>query len=91
MPQANSITSRPRATSPIASESTLPCSAVRTRARSSRRAWKSSRIAKNSSARFASDVVRHDSNASAAFATTASTSALDARSTAPVCTPRAGS
>ena len=28
MPQQNSITSSPRATSPIASESTLPCSAV---------------------------------------------------------------
>ena len=29
MPQQNSITSSPRVTSPIASESTLPCSAVR--------------------------------------------------------------
>ena len=28
MPQQNSITSSPRVTSPIASESTLPCSAV---------------------------------------------------------------
>ena len=36
MPQQNSITSSPRATSPIASESTLPCSAVSSRASSSR-------------------------------------------------------
>ena len=28
MPQANSITSRPRETSPAASEATLPCSSV---------------------------------------------------------------
>ena len=31
MPQANSMFSRPRAISPMASESTLPCSAVRMR------------------------------------------------------------
>ena len=36
MPQQNSITSSPRVTSPVASESTLPCSAVSKRARSSR-------------------------------------------------------
>ena len=57
---------------------------------SSRRAWKSSRIAKNSSARFAIDVVRHVVNASAALRTAASTSSTDARSTAPLCTPAAG-
>ena len=39
MPQANSTTSMPRATSPRASSSTLPCSAVIRRARSSR--WRS--------------------------------------------------
>ena len=59
MPQAYSITSRPRVTSPSASESTLPCSAVRIRATSSRRSCTSSRIVKSSSARFASDTARH--------------------------------
>src|SRR5215831_12620473 len=43
-PQQYSITSSPRATSPIASDRTLPCSAVRRRARSSRWASKSSVI-----------------------------------------------
>ena len=58
IPQANSTTSRPRATSPIASESTLPCSAVRIRARSSRCVRGRARGCANiSSARFASDVV----------------------------------
>ena len=90
MPQANSITSSPRATSPIASDSTLPCSAVRIFAMSSRRAWNSSRIAKNSSARFAIDVPRQAWNASLAFRTAASTSSADARSTAPRWTPVAG-
>ena len=45
MPQAYSMTSRPRCTSPAASASTLPCSAVITSASRSRRACTSSRKA----------------------------------------------
>jgi hypothetical protein len=57
---------------------------------SSRRAWNSSRIAKKSSARLAIEVERHASSASVAFATAASTSSTEARSTAPCCSPAAG-
>src|SRR5213083_1993473 len=46
MPQQYSITSSPRATSPFASESTLPCSAVRILAMSSRCSSRSLRIRK---------------------------------------------
>ena len=45
---------------------------------------------KKSSARFASETVRHVSQASAAFRTAASISSTDARSTAPDCVPVAG-
>ena len=58
MPQANSITSIPRATSPRASSSTLPCSAVISRARSSRWRSASSRKAKRIRERAVSDVSR---------------------------------
>ena len=77
-------------TSPIASDSTLPCSAVRIRATSSRRSWTSSRIRKSSSARFASEVARQAGNAAFAAATAASTSSAVAKSTSPVCSPVAG-
>ena len=90
IPQANSITSSPRVTSPIASESTLPCSAVRIRATSSRRSCTSSRIRKSSSARFASEVARQAGNAAFAAATAAPTSSVVARSTSPDCCPSAG-
>ncbi len=50
MPQAYSTTSRPRATSPSASECTLPCSATMTAASSSRRALSSSRKANSTGA-----------------------------------------
>src|SRR5215203_4691558 len=90
IPQANSITSSPRVTSPMASESTLPCSAVRIRETSSRRSWTSSRILKSSSARFASDVARQAGKAAFAAATAAPTSSVVARSTSPVCCPSAG-
>ena len=49
IPQACSITSSPRCTSPFASDSTLPCSSVRIRAMSSSRSWTSSRIRNMSS------------------------------------------
>ena len=90
IPQANSITSSPRVTSPIASERTLPCSAVRIRATSSRRSCRSSRIANISSARFASEVARQAGNAAFAAATAAPTSSAVARSTSAACSPSAG-
>ena len=90
IPQANSTTSRPRATSPIASESTLPCSAVRIRATSSRRSCSSSRIRNISSARFAIDIARQAGKAALAAWTAASISSGEARSTSPVWRPMAG-
>ena len=90
MPQANSITSSPRATSPIASESTLPCSAVRSRAMSSRCSWNSWRMRKKSSARRESETRRHVGNASFAAATARSISSTLAKSTGAVCSPVAG-
>src|ERR1700685_2940502 len=55
MPQANSMTSRPRATSPAASEATLPCSSVISSP--SWRAWErtSSRNENSTEARLASE------------------------------------
>ncbi len=90
MPQQNSTTSSPRVTSPIASDSTLPCSAVRSFAISSRRSCRSSRMRKKSSARFARDTVRHSTNALFAAWTAWSTSSTVAKSTAPDRRPVAG-
>ncbi len=90
MPQQNSITSSPRVTSPIASDSTLPCSAVRYLAISSRRSCTSSRIANRISARFAIESARHAGNAAFAAWTARSTSSAVAKSTAPDCWPVAG-
>ena len=91
MPQANSTTSRPRATSPAASRATLPCSAVisgaslrgaRRPARGTRtapgRAWPARCPASRGARRFAA-------------ATAASTSAGEAKSTCPLTSPVAGS
>ena len=58
MPQANSATSRPRVTSPRASSSTLPCSAVMSAAMSSLRSLSSSRNAKSTWVRLASEASR---------------------------------
>jgi len=90
IPHANSTTSRPRATSPSASERTLPCSRVRNRAMSSRWSSKSARMRKKISARRESDVARQAGNAALATATAAATSSTEAKSTAPVCAPVAG-
>ena len=90
MPQQNSITSSPRATSPFASERTLPCSSVSRRARSSEWSWKSSRMRKKSSVRRESDIVRQPSKARFAAWTAASTSSAVAKSTSPLCSPVAG-
>ena len=63
MPHANSRFSRPRATSPSASDGTLPCSAVRIAAISLRRWSTRLRILNMISVRFESDVARHAVNA----------------------------
>ena len=75
MPQAKSTTSRPRATSPAASEVTLPCSAVISAARSDWRLRASSRKANITPARLTSEVSRQPGRAALAAATAASTSA----------------
>ena len=75
MPQANSTFSRPRATSPRASDSTLPCSAVTSDAISLRLASTSSRRRNITSARRDRPVARHSGRAALAAATAASTSA----------------
>ena len=90
IPQQNSITSSPRATSPSASEVTLPCSSVSSRARSARWSSKSRWMRKKSSARRESESARHAGNAAFAAWTARSTSSADAKSTAPVCAPVAG-
>ena len=74
IPQANSTTSWPRLTSPSASESTLPCSAVMIAANSGLRAFSSSRNANRIWVRRASEVSRHPGNASTAAWTTSLTS-----------------
>ena len=82
--------SRPRATSPIASDTTLPCSAVSMVAISLRFASTSSRMRNMISARFDRLVERQVTDAAFADATAASTSSSDARSTMPDCSPSAG-
>ncbi|MFT3764146.1 MAG: hypothetical protein QM820_01295 [Minicystis sp.] len=77
-PQANSITSRPRCTSPWASEKTLPCSSVSIRAMSSLCRFTSSRKAKSTRVRVASEAWFHAKAAFLAVATAASTSSTEA-------------
>ena len=89
-PQANSTFSSPRATSPNASDSTLPCSDVRSEAISLRLASISSRVWNMISLRRDSDIVRHDVKALAATATAWSTSSAEAKSTSACCSPVAG-
>ena len=90
IPQACSITSSPRCTSPTASDKTLPCSSVRIFAISSRCECTSSRTRNMMSVRFDSETARQLSNASLAAATACPTSSTDAKSTSPVCAPSAG-
>ena len=66
MPQAYSTTSSPRCTSPAASSSTLPCSAVIAAASSARRALTISRNANSTAVRRARDTSRHERAAAAA-------------------------
>ena len=75
IPQANSTTSRPRATSPAASEVTLPCSELISSASSAVWLRISSRNANITEARLTSEVSRQPGNAADAAATAASTSA----------------
>jgi hypothetical protein len=81
IPQANSTTSCPRATSPRASERTLPCSAVINAASSSARAFSSSRKANSTCVRRATEVSRQPGKAAVAAATATSTSAAEANAT----------
>ena len=90
MPQANSMFSRPRATSPRASPSTLPCSDVSSDAISLRLASTSSRRWNITSLRRDSDVERQPGSASLAVATARSTSSTEAKSTSACCSPVAG-
>ena len=91
MPQANSTLSRPRATSPCASDATLPCSRVTMAASSSRSACSSSRSRNSIPARRPDGDSPQAAAASTASLTAPSTSAADASATSAVCTPRAGS
>src|SRR3954451_8002436 len=90
MPHANSMFSMPRATSPRASLSTLPCSAVSREAISLRFAATSSRTWNRISARRDRLVERHSTDAALADATAASTSSALAKSTSAACSPVAG-
>ena len=90
MPQANSTTSWPRETSPRASESTLPCSAVMIAASSSLRALSSSRNANRIWVRLVSEVSRQAGNAAAAASITTRASSTLASATSPVTAPVAG-
>ncbi len=90
IPHANSTTSWPRAISPIASDRTLPCSAVMSAASSPLRELSSSRNANITCVRAASDVRPQAGAAAAAAAMTASASARDASASRPVTSPVAG-
>ena len=80
-PAANSTFSMPRLISPLASESTLPCSLVMMAASSSCRSTSSCRRRKNTSARLTSPVSRHAGRAADAAAIAASTSLVEAKAT----------
>ena len=90
MPQANSTTSRPRCTSPSASDSTLPCSAVMI-AESSVRSRSSSSFSLNMTrARRSGGVAAQAGHAAAAAATALLTSAASASATRAMTSPAAG-
>ncbi|MNS96491.1 hypothetical protein D3C72_1307910 [compost metagenome] len=90
MPQANSTTSMPRVTSPLASENTLPCSRVISAARSSW-CWSSSSLNLNRMrARRSGGVSDHAGNAALAAATASATSCAVASATRAATSPVAG-
>ncbi len=90
MPQANSMMSMPRSTSPTASENTLPCSLVMILASSSLCSFTSARKRFISLARRIGGRRDHAGKAAFAAATAASTAAPSERSTRPVTAPVAG-
>ena len=90
MAVANSTTSRPRWTSPFASESTFPCSEVMIAASRSRSRSISSLNLNITRARLRGEVSAQGRNALCAAATAASTSTPFASATRPVIAPVAG-
>ena len=82
--------SSPLATSPSASEMTLPCSAVSRLAISCLFCSTSSLKRNKMALRCATLTSRQEAKASLAEATAWSTSATEAKSTSPVCSPVAG-
>ena len=90
-PTANSMTSRPRWMSPLASATVLPCSDERRRARESISAWASCRNFISTRARFCGLNAAHTCCASSALAMMASVSALLARGTRACTLPVLGS
>ncbi len=90
MPHANSTTSRPRCTSPSASESTLPCSSVIASASRCALALTSSRKANITLVRALTLVSDQPGKASHAASIAASTSACSASSTSAAAWPVAG-
>src|SRR3954463_8230826 len=90
MPHANSMTSRPRLTSPSASPVTLPCSRVRIRAMSCWYLSTSWRYANRILVRRASDTERQVSKARVADATASSTTLGEASATWAWTSPVAG-
>ena len=90
MPHANSSTSSPRLTEPIASDSTLPCSRVTTLASSSLRLSTNSLKAKMTRARRNGGVAAQAGCASAAARTAPSTSDAAAKGTRAMTSPAAG-
>ena len=90
MPVANSMFSSPRVASPLASDSTLPCSEVRIRANSSMCCSKSSRKRKSTRARRSGGCADQAGNAACAQATAASSSARLASGTSACTWPVAG-
>src|ERR1035438_3197250 len=90
MPQANSTTSRPRCTSPRASERTLPCSSVISSASWSTWLLTSSRNAKSTLERLLRDACDQSWNASRPLRTASVTSWVLPSTTCLVCSPVAG-
>ena len=90
MPQANSTTSSPRCTEPLASDSTLPCSLDTSSASSSM--WRSTSSLKRNitRARVTGEVSDHPAKASLALAITRSTSAFEASGTRAASAPVVG-
>jgi len=90
MPQANSMTSRPRWIDPRASARVLPCSWPISAASLSTFRTTSSRMANMTAARFGAGVVAQAGKAAAALRTAWSTSSADASGTREATSPVAG-